>query len=166
MLISNKRKCCIKRPVNCSSFISQPLTVYEMKTSLLILFASFAIALSAFNEFKADNEDLFIVVECKTGTKLDIAIVKSKYGLKALIQDNSSCQATSWQQMDNGQWGALTEKQAGRNNLPHLPTTPTTPTTYNLHYGETLTCTTFLVYVPYNNAINSSSLPFAECLLY
>ena len=120
-----------------------------MKTSLLILCASFAIAAStAFTEFKADRTALFLVVECKESVELDIAIVKSKYGLKALIEDNSSCQVTSWSQMDNGQWSLLTDV-ADRNNLP-------------IYYGETLTCKSFGVFVP--GPSKTSSLPIVECL--
>ena len=120
------------------------------QTSVLL---SVAAIRTAFNEFKADGTALFLVVECKESVELDIAIVKSKYGLKALIEDNSSCQVTSWSQMYNGQWSLLTDvedKQSREHsNIP-------------IYYGETLTCKNFGVYCPAST--ESSSLPIVQCL--
>ena len=120
---------------------------YRDQTSVLLSVA----AIHGFNVFKSDGTDLFLVVECKESVELDIAIVKSKYGLKALIEDNSSCQVTSWSQMYNGQWSLLTDvadKQSReRSNLP-------------IYYGETKTCKSLGIYVP---GPESSSLPIVEC---
>jgi hypothetical protein len=125
------------------------------QTSVLL---SVAAIRTAFNEFKADGTALFLVVECKESVELDIAIVKSKNGLKALIEDNSSCSVTSWSQMDNGQWSLLTglgssvsDKQSIESNRSKLP----------IYYGETLTCKRFGIYVPAST--ESSSLAIVEC---
>jgi hypothetical protein len=123
------------------------------QTSVLLSVAAIHAAKDDYKEFKADGTDLFLVVECKESVELDIAIVKSKYGLKALIEDNSSCQVTSWSQMYNGQWSLLTDvedKQSReRSNLP-------------IYYGETMTCKNFGVYCPAST--ESSSLPIVQCL--
>ena len=128
-----------------------------MKTSLLILCASFAIAAStAFNEFKADGTALFLVVECKESVELDIAIVKSKYGLLALIEDNSSCDVFSWSQMDNGHVSKLTDVADARSiefNRSKIP----------IYYGETLTCKTFGIYLPAPTKSEQQSKPIVEC---
>jgi hypothetical protein len=123
------------------------------QTSVLLSVAAIHAAKDDYKEFKADGTDLFLVVECKESVELDIAIVKSKYGLKALIEDNSSCQVTSWSQMYNGQWSLLTDvedKQSREHsNIP-------------IYYGETLTCKNFGVYCPAST--ESSSLPIVQCL--
>ena len=123
------------------------------QTSVLLSVAAIHAAKDNYKEFKADGTDLFLVVECKESVGLDIAIVKSKYGLKALIEDNSSCQVTSWSQMYNGQWSLLTDvedKQSREHsNIP-------------IYYGETLTCKNFGVYCPAST--ESSSLPIVQCL--
>jgi hypothetical protein len=120
------------------------------QTSVLL---SVAAIHAEYNEFKADGTALFLVVECKESVELDIAIVKSKNGLKALIEDNASCQVTSWSQMYNGQWSLLTDvadKQSIENsNIP-------------IYYGETVTCKRFGVYCPAST--ESSSLPIVQCL--
>ena len=119
------------------------------QTSVLLSVASIR---TAFKEFETDGTALFIVVECKESVELDIAIVKSKNGLKALIEDNSSCSVTSWSQMDNGQWSLLTDvedKQSREHsNIP-------------IYYGETMTCKNFGVYCPAST--ESSSLAIVEC---
>ena len=123
---------------------------YRDQTSVLLSVA----AIRGFNVFKADGETLFLVVECKESVELDIAIVKSEDGLKALVEINSSCQSTSWDQMDNGQWGLLTDvadKQSIESNRSKLP----------IYYGETLTCKRFGIYVPAST--ESSSLAIVEC---
>jgi hypothetical protein len=123
------------------------------QTSVLLSVAAIHAAKDDYKEFKADGTDLFLVVECKESVELDIAIVKSKYGLKALIEDNSSCQVTSWSQMYNGQWSLLTDvedKQSREHsNIP-------------IYYGETMTCKNFGVYCPAST--ESSSLPIVQCL--
>ena len=123
------------------------------QTSVLLSVAAIHAAKDDYKEFKADGTDLFLVVECKESVELDIAIVKSKYGLIALIEDNSSCQVTSWSQMYNGQWSLLTDvedKQSREHsNIP-------------IYYGETMTCKNFGVYCPAST--ESSSLPIVQCL--
>ena len=123
------------------------------QTSVLLSVAAIHAAKDDYKEFKADGTDLFLVVECKESVELDIAIVKSKYGLMALIEDNSSCQVTSWSQMYNGQWSLLTDvsdKQSIESNRSNLP----------MYYGETMTCKNFEVFIP---APKSSKLPIAQC---
>jgi hypothetical protein len=126
------------------------------QTSVLLSVAAIHAAAVVYNEFKADGVALFLAVECKESVKLDIAFVKSKYGLMALVEDNPSCQVFSWSQMDNGQWSLLTDvadKQSvesdgsGWSNLP-------------IYYGETKTCKSLGIYVP---GPESSSLPIVEC---
>ena len=120
------------------------------QTSVLL---SVAAIRTAFNEFEADNAELYLVVECRASVELDIAIVKSKYGLMALIEDNSSCQVTSWSQMYNGQWSLLTDVEDKQSREhPNLP----------IYYGETMTCKNFGVYCPAST--ESSSLPIVQCL--
>ena len=128
------------------------------QTSVLL---SVAAIHADYNEFKADGTALFLVVECKESVELDIAIVKSKYGLKALIEDNSSCQVDAWSEMDNGQWGVqekvVADKQPIESNRSELP----------IYYGETLTCKSFAIFVhnPYSQFQSESSpLDIIECL--
>jgi hypothetical protein len=126
------------------------------QTSVLLSVAAIH-ARVAYNEFKADGVALFLAVECKEGVELDIAIVKSKYGLIALIEDNSSCQVFSWSQMDNGHWSLLTDvadkqsiESSAESDWSNLP----------IYYGETMTCKSLGIYVP---GPESSSLPIVEC---
>jgi hypothetical protein len=121
------------------------------QTSVLLSVAAIHAAAVVYKEFKADGTDLFLVVECKESVELDIAIVKSKYGLKALIEDNSSCQVTSWSQMYNGQWSLLTDVEDKQSTM-NIP----------IYYGETMTCKNFGVYCPAST--ESSSLPIVQCL--
>jgi hypothetical protein len=120
------------------------------QTSVLL---SVAAIRTAFNEFEADNAELYLVVECRASVELDIAIVKSDDGLIALIEDNSSCSVTAFSQMDNGQWSLLTDvsdKQSIESNRSNLP----------MYYGETMTCKNFQVFIP---APKSTKLPIAQC---
>jgi hypothetical protein len=122
------------------------------QTSVLL---SVAAIRTAFNEFEADNAELYLVVECRASVELDIAIVKSDDGgLIALIEDNSSCSVTAFYQMDNGQWSLLTDvsdKQSIESNRSNLP----------MYYGETMTCKNFAMFIP---APKSTKLPIAQCL--
>jgi hypothetical protein len=121
------------------------------QTSVLL---SVAAIRTAFNEFEADNAELYLVVECRESVELDIAIVKANDGgLVALIEDNSSCSVTAFSQMDNGQWSLLThvsDKQSIESNRSNLP----------MYYGETMTCKNFQVFIP---APKSTKLPIAQC---
>ena len=135
---------CIKGR-QCSIEISKPPTIYEMKTSLLILCASFAIAAStAFHEFETldASTPLFILVQCSEKVKLHFAIADTEgKGRTAFIEDNSSCHI---HRFDEGQRSLNVDRKGNP----------------KLIFTETLYCNSFAVFVPGS----TESLPIVECL--
>ena len=120
-------------------------TVYKMKTSLLILCASLAMAASTtLEEFQAKDESVSLVIVCEKPVKLFVLFAEdSQKGIRsAFIQEHKLCQTHHF---DSFPAGVNVGNRISDGNV----------------HAEALTCQWFSVTIPAFNSPHSSSV---ECL--